>query len=72
MEPLSRLAHKIKGAVSILQSARLTVLLKNIELQANDPNLNAEVGKDVEEVKDLFKILDTQLHAEWERINKEV
>ena len=71
MEPLGKLAHKIKGAVSILQSARLTILLKNIELHAKDLNRVAEVGKDVEEVKNLFKILDIQLHAEWERINKE-
>ena len=72
MEPLSKLAHKIKGVVSILQSVRLTELLKKIELRAKEPGGDVELEKDIKEVLTLFTLLETQLHIEWERINKEV
>ncbi len=71
-EQLSKLAHKIKGAVSILQSARLTELLKNIEIRTKETLDVSTVAEEMTEVSGLFAILERQLHSEWERISKEM
>ena len=71
-EQLSKLAHKIKGAVSILQSARLTELLKNIEMRSKETQDVTTVEEEMTEVSGLFGILERQLHSEWERISKEM
>ena len=71
-EQLSKLAHKIKGAVSILQSARLTELLKNIEVRSKETQDVTTVEEEMTEVSGLFGILERQLHSEWERISKEM
>lgn len=66
-----KLAHKLKSAVAILQSTRLTELLRNIESNAKEAKNIPETNTMIAEVVVLFARMETLLRAEMERINKE-
>ena len=66
-----KLAHKLKSAVAILQSTRLTELLRNIESNAKETKNIPETNTMIAEVVVLFARMETLLRAEMERINKE-
>jgi PAS domain S-box-containing protein len=71
-DEVARLAHKIKGAVSILQSNRLAALLKKIELTARDTGSLAELGEDIQLAKTWFELLTHALEQEKMRQEKEL
>lgn len=68
---LHRLAHKLKSAVSTIQSIRMTELLKAIEKNAASGE-HAEQSLDmVHEVVNLFRSIEVPLKTELERLRKE-
>lgn len=69
-DKLSKLAHKIKGAVSILQSTELAALLKNMELQAIGKTDISFLEKDMDKISNLFSTLNDQLQKERDKIIK--
>ena len=71
-DALFRLAHKIKGAVAILQASRLAVLLGKIEENAKEEKDIPEIEKQVKEVCGLFAEMETQLREEHALIKKEL
>ena len=67
---LFKLAHKIKGAVAILQATRLAQLLGKIEENArNEKNLSM-LAEQVEEVGRLFAEMEKQLREEQTLMKK--
>ncbi len=68
---LHKLAHKLKSAVSTIQSKRLTELLRAIELNAKNGEHIAETKDMVAEVLALFEKVEAPLRQEIERIRKE-
>lgn len=71
-DKLSKLAHKIKGAVSILQSTELAALLKNMELQAIGKSDISFLEKEMDKISNLFSILNKQLQKERDKIIKQM
>jgi PAS domain S-box-containing protein len=66
--PFSKLAHKIKGAVSMIQSAKLAQLLKILELKAVELNDVSGLADTLKEALELFTFLENQLKEERDRI----
>ena len=71
-DKLSKLAHKIKGAVSILQSTELAALLKNMELQSIGKTDITFLEKEMDKISNLFSTLKDQLQKERDRIMKQI
>ena len=71
-DKLSKLAHKIKGAVSILQSTELAALLKNMELQSIGKTDISFLEKDMDMISNLFSTLKDQLQKERDKIMKQM
>ncbi len=71
-DSLFRLAHRIKGAVAILQSTVIAGLLGSIEANAKDAKDIPGLEKEVEEVDQLFTRMELQLREEQELIRKEL
>jgi PAS domain S-box-containing protein len=66
-EEVARLAHKIKGAVSILQSTRLVSLLKKIELTARESGSLTGLHDDIITAETWFGQLKNALEKERDR-----
>ncbi len=63
-----RLAHKLKSAVAMIQSERLTGLLKTIEINAKNNTNPEETCNMVNEVVTLFASIEKPLREEMEKI----
>ncbi|NCT93319.1 MAG: PAS domain S-box protein [Chitinophagaceae bacterium] len=68
---LFQLAHKLKGALLMLQASRISELLGKIESEAKEGKNTAGIPADVEQVVRLFAIMEQQLIQEKTRITKE-
>jgi HPt (histidine-containing phosphotransfer) domain-containing protein len=71
-ESVSQLAHKLKGAVSMLQVTTLVTSLMVIEKTAQSDPDKERVADLVTEVAKLFKDLQEQLVKETDSIRKEL
>ena len=71
-DSLYRLAHKIKGAVAILQSTAIAGLLGSIEANAKEEKDIPLLEKQVAEVDQLFTAMELRLREEQELIRKEL
>jgi len=71
-DDLYRQAHKIKGAVAILQATELAGLLGKIEAYAKEEKKLSEIEEHVNKVTGLFAELELKLRGEQERIQKEL
>jgi PAS domain S-box-containing protein len=69
---LFKLAHKIKGSVSVLQAGSIVQLLAGIETSARDETDVTTIEEKVNEVMQLFAELKTQPKDEHERLQKEI
>ncbi len=69
--PLSKLAHKLKGALSMLQATRISSLLGIIELNTREQKQLDQVPGQVQELQGLFEQMEKQLLAHKERIMEE-
>jgi len=69
---LFRLAHKIKGAVAILQATHLSGLLGKIEEEAKEEKDLSMIETQVEEVCRLFAEMEIRLREEHAMIKKEL
>jgi PAS domain S-box-containing protein len=72
LEALYKTAHKIKGAVGMLQSTRLAGLLAKIESDARESIHIETIGEQVKEAVLLFRQMEQQLQQELEQIKKEL
>ncbi|GAC1441926.1 MAG: PAS domain S-box protein [Sediminibacterium sp.] len=71
-EALYKLAHKLKGAVGLLQAKQVAALLGSIEENAKEAKNTQLIREEVDEVVHLFAQLEAQLHEAQERIEKEI
>ena len=71
-DSLYRLAHKIKGAVAILQSTVIAGLLGSIEANAKEAKDLPRLEKEMAEVDQLFTAMEVRLREEQERIRQEL
>ena len=69
---LFRQAHKIKGAVAILQATKLAELLGRLEENAKEEKGLSGIEKQVEEITTLFAQVEIHLREEQELIKKEL
>ena len=67
-EDLYKLAHKLKGALAMLQASRISELLGNIEANAREKKETDTIYQKITEVCQLFDKMQTQLLAEKEQI----
>ncbi len=67
-----KVAHKIKGAVSILQAARLSSLMGELEFNAKEENNVDLIVQQVEDILGLFSELEQQLQARVATLKKEI
>jgi PAS domain S-box-containing protein len=71
-EKLYKMAHKIKGAVGMLQARSLATLLAKIEYDAKDMKDLDAIGNRAQEATRLFTELEIQLREELEILKKEL
>ncbi|MCW3087630.1 MAG: hypothetical protein JWQ78_1016, partial [Sediminibacterium sp.] len=69
---LYRQAHKIKGAVAILQSTAIASLLGKIEANAKEEKDLAQTAAYVDEAVVLFAAMEKRLREEQQQIQKEL
>ena len=69
---LYRQAHKIKGAVAILQATKIAQLLGRIEANAKEEKELEVIVQQVEEVTKLFAEMEIRLREEQEQIKNEL
>lgn len=67
-EPLHKLAHKLKGALSMLQATRISTLLGQIELNAKEEKHVEQILAQVQELQGLYTQMEDQLREQKARI----
>lgn len=67
-DDMYKLAHKLKGALAMLQASRISELLGRIEADARERKETDQLPDKIAEVSRLFSLMETQLTAEKEQI----
>lgn len=67
-DDIYKLAHKLKGALAMLQASRISELLGRIEADARDRKETGTIQEKIAEVSSLFDQMQIQLLAEKEQI----
>jgi len=67
-DDIYKLAHKLKGALAMLQASRIAALLGRIEADARERKETDKLPEKIAEVSLLFNQMQTQLVAEKEQI----
>lgn len=68
LEPLYQLAHKLKGALAMLQATRISEILGRIEADAREKREIEQIPEKIEELCRLFDRMKEQLLIEKEQI----
>lgn len=67
-DEIYKLAHKLKGALAMLQATRISELLGSIEADARERKETEKIAEKIAEVYRLFDEMQAQLSAEKEQI----
>lgn len=70
-DDMYRLAHKLKGALAMLQASRISELLGKVEADARERNNTDSIPEKITEVCRLFDQMQIQLLAEKEQIMRQ-